>query len=120
MDLTRLRSVRNFYLVATYLITALAGFSRGFHRGGSASLEVAFALAMGLALALLVTSDANLAQRPLPTTVGWLVFFFWPVAAPAAVIISRRGRDVWIALAFGVLILITYAASVGLGLWLAG
>ena|SRR6187402_3536971 len=119
MKETRLRSVRDFYLVLTFLTTSLAGFSRGFHRDGSTNLDVAFALAMGLALALLVTSDAHLAQRPIPTTVGWLVFIFWPIAAPAAAIVVRRGRGVWPVLACGALVLCTYAASVGLGLWLA-
>jgi len=112
-------SQRKIYLSFSYLVAGLGGLSRGLHRSGTTNTDLVLALMMGLALALLVLADAKAVGHSLPASAGWLIFIFWPVAAPVAAIAARRRSGVGLVFVNSALIIVTYVAFGGLGLWLS-
>lgn len=74
---------------------------------------------MGLLLALLLMVDAQMLGKPLPLSAGWLILFFWPLAAPGCVIALRRWRGLLIVLGHGALLFVVYGLLATGVRWLA-
>jgi len=112
------RRARNFYLLGLYVVAVLSGVRTALLPPWTHGTDVALRLGLGLVLAHVVLADARVAGRPLPQSVGWQIWFFWPVAAPGVVIALRKWPGVLYLVGHAALYLLV-AAVVALGVrWL--
>ena len=119
MERTTLVKRRLFYLWSLYGLAAVGGVRAALLPPERSYSGVLWSLAMGLLLALLVMADAQVLGKPLPQSAGWLILFFWPLAAPGCVIALRRWRGLVIVLGHGALLLVVYALVAAGVRWLA-
>ncbi len=110
---------RGRYLWCLYGLAAIAGVRAALLPPERSYSGLLLSLATGLLLALLVSLDARIVGKPWPQSAGWLVLFFWPVAAPACIIALRRWAGLAIVLGHSTLLCIL-AGIVAVGVrWLA-
>lgn len=111
---------RGRYLLCLYGLAAVDGVRAALLPSGRSYSGVLLSLATGLVLAFLVFTDARILGKPLPQSAGWLILFFWPVAAPGCVIALRKWSGLWIVLGHAALLFVlSGAVAVGLR-WLTG
>ncbi len=119
MENAALIKLRGHYLWSLYGLAAIDGVRAALLPAERSYSGILLGLATGLLLALLVALDARIVGKPLPQSAGWLVLFFWPVAAPACVIALRRWSGLGIVLGHAALLFIL-SAIVAVGVrWLA-
>ena len=79
-----------FPLVALYVATAVWGVTQCFTQ--NAGVYYLFALFMASMAAMWVVFDARHRGKPLVSAVQFLIFIFWPIAAPIYLIATRGIR----------------------------
>ena len=112
--------LRLFYLWSLYGLAAVAGVRVAILPTERSLSGALWNLAVGLLLALVLRVDAEVLGKRLPQSAGWLILFFWPIAAPGCVIALRRWRGLGIVLGHGALLLLVGAAVASGVSWLAG
>ncbi len=107
--------LRNLYLAGLYFLAAVQGLRIALLPAGIRTSDAMMQLLTGGLLAMLVVADARVLSRRLPHVVGFVVFFLWPVAAPACVIALRKWRGVgWVLLHTALLVLLRAAFAYGM------